>query len=46
MDICSYMVKEKGVKKKEKKKDDHGLGEANSAHFTPVADSKTVSNLP
>lgn len=27
-------------------KDDDGLGEANSAHFSPVADSKTVSNLP
>lgn len=30
--------KEKG------RKNDDGLGEENSAHFTPVVDSKTVSN--
>lgn len=44
------MQEGKGIRIKTKhgggKKDDHGLGEANSAHFTPVADSKTVSNLP
>lgn len=42
MEICSNRFEEK----REVKKNDHGHGEANSAHFTPVADSKTVSNLP
>jgi len=36
MEICSN----KGEEEQEKRKG------ANSAHFTPVADSKAVSNLP
>lgn len=44
MEICSNQSEKKKVGGGGT--NDHGPGEANSAHFTPVADSKTSVNLP